>query len=169
MPAKVFTIQNAKIGFRNFSGVAGKFNPPGIRNFCIFPEIEFAKTLEADGWNVKWLPQHEDDDAPQAYLPVEVSFRNEDQFPVRIVQVTRGGKTLLNEKSISTLDAAAITNVDLTINGSRWSVNEKTGIKAYLKTLFITLVEDELEAKYADYPDRPDSAYNAPPSKDNGN
>jgi hypothetical protein len=29
-----------------------------------------------------------------------------------------------------------------------WDVNGKTGVKAYLKTLFVTIDEDALELKY---------------------
>ena len=159
-------IENARIGFRNFGGAAGKFNAAGVRNFCVFLDDDLAKVLEGDGWNVRWLPQREEDDSPQAYMQVAVSFAH---VPPTIVQITGGGKTLLNEASLNKLDTAQFSNVDLMINPYAWEVNGKAGIKAYLKSLYVTLAEDELEAKYADYPDRPDSAYNAPPSKDDGN
>jgi hypothetical protein len=167
MNAQNFTIENAEISFRNFSGKAGKINPAGVRNFLLFLDSDFAKFLEGqDAWNIKWLPPTKEYDEPRACLPVEVSFKNPERFPVKIVQITRGGKTRLTEKSIKNLDSAAITNIDLTVKPSYWNLNGKSGIKAYLKDLFVTLAEDELEAKYADLPDRPDSAYNAPPQED---
>jgi len=166
MAPKNIIIENARIGFRNFSGAAGRFNAAGVRNFCIFLEDKLAKVLEEDGWNVRWFPQKEEDDAPQAYMQVAVSF---DHVPPKIVQITRGGKTQLGVESIKQLDTAQFSKIDLAINPYSWEVNGKTGIKAYLKSLYVTLAEDELEAKYADYADRPDSAYNAPPSKDDGN
>jgi hypothetical protein len=53
-------IEGARIGFRNFSGKEGQYNPPGRRNFCVFLDDDLAKTLEEDGWNVRWLQPKED-------------------------------------------------------------------------------------------------------------
>ena len=158
-------IEGARIGFRNFSGLAGMYNAKGQRNFCIFLESDLAAKLSEDGWNVKVLPAREEGDLPQAYLQVSVRF---DNIPPKIVMITRGGKTPLNENMVDKLDVAALSNVDLIISPYEWTVNGKKGIKAYLKTLFVTLAEDDLEAKYADLAERPDSAYNAP-TEDSGN
>ena len=40
------TIKNARIGFRNFEGAEGKYNPAGNRNFCIFLPEDIAKEME---------------------------------------------------------------------------------------------------------------------------
>ena len=122
-------------------------------------ESDLAAKLSEDGWNVKVLPAREEGDLPQAYLQVTVRF---DPVPPKIVMITRGGKTPLNENMVDKLDVAALSNVDLIISPYEWSVNGKKGVKAYLKTLFVTLAEDDLEAKYADLAERPDSAFNAP-------
>ena len=159
MPNNNIMIEGARIGFRNFSGLAGTYNPAGARNFCIFLEEDLAIKLTEDGWNVKMLPAREEGDLPQAYLQVTVSFAN---IPPKIVMITRGGKTTLTENMLEKLDVAAFSNVDLIVSPYNWTVNKKSGIKAYLKTLFVTLLEDDLEAKYADLAERPDSAYNAP-------
>ena len=143
-------IEHARIGFRNFSGEAGKFNPAGRRNFCVFLDEELGKTLESDGWNVRYLQPKEEDEEPRPYLQVAVSY---DNIPPRIVLVTSRGKTTLNEHTINMLDWAEISNVDITIRPYNWEVNGKAGVKAYVKTMYVTIVEDEFESKYHDVPD----------------
>lgn len=147
---KNIIIENARIGFRNFSGNAGKFNPEGRRNFCVFLEYDLGKVLEQDGWNVRWLRPRDEDDDPTPYLQVAVSY---DNIPPKIVLVTGNGKTLLDVTSVSILDWAEIANVDIVIRPYNWEVSGKQGVKAYVKSMFVTLVEDELDSKYYDVPD----------------
>lgn len=150
MVKKNIVIENARIGFRNFSGKEGKFNPAGRRNFCVFLETDLAKELESDGWNVRWLQPKDEAEEPQGYLQVAVSF---DNIPPKIILVTKKSKTPMDEESINILDWAEIENVDLIIRPYNWDVNGKGGVKAYIKTMYVTIVEDEFESKYYDVPD----------------
>lgn len=149
MKNKNIAIENARIGFRNFSGKEGKFNPAGRRNFCVFIERELADCLTEDGWNIRWLQPREPGDEKQAYLQVTVSF---DNVPPKIILVSSGGKTVIKEDSIDPLDWAEIKEVDIIISPYNWSVNGKGGVKAYLKSLYLTIMEDEFEKKYLDTP-----------------
>ena len=147
-------IEGARIGFRNFSGKEGQFNPAGKRNFCVFLEEDLAKKLESDGWNVRWLQPRDDQENEQGYLQVAVSF---DNIPPKIIMITSGGKTILDADSVGLLDWAEISEIDLIIRPYNWALhegtkNEKSGIKAYVKSMYVQIVEDEFEKKWANAP-----------------
>lgn len=141
------TIEGAEIIFRNFEGKEGPYNAKGTRNFAIILSPDQADAMIRDGWNVKHTNPQEEGDIPVPYLPVAVNFANR---PPRIVTITSTGtRTNLTEDTVEVLDWADILNVDLIINPFAWEVNGKSGIKAYLKSLYVTIQEDELERKYS--------------------
>lgn len=143
-------IENARLQFRNFSGKEGRFNPAGRRNFCVLLDDDIARKLESDGWNVRWLEPRDPLDEKQAYIQVTVKYGN---IPPKIVMITSSSKTVLNEDTIDILDWAEIQEVDLIIRPYNWEVNGKEGVKAYVKSMYVTLAEDEFEAKYRNVPD----------------
>lgn len=148
-------IENARIAFRNFSGKEGKYNPAGKRNFCVFLNPDDAAKLKNDGWNVKLLRPRDEDEDPQAYLQVAVSF---DVIPPKAYLVSEGNKTLLDEHDVDILDWSELSNVDLIIRPYNWTVNGKSGVKAYLKKGYFTLETDKFSEKYKDVPDSAKSA-----------
>ena len=144
---KQLTIEDAQIIFRNFEGKEGQYNRKGDRNFAvIIPSADLADQMLADGWNIKFLEPRDEGDLPVPYLQVTVNFQSR---PPRIVMITSHSRTNLTEDTVETLDWADILTVDLIINPYEWNVNGKTGVKAYLKSLYVTIQEDELELKYA--------------------
>lgn len=147
-------IENARIGFRNFSGEEGKFNPKGSRNFCVFLESDLANTLENDGWNVRRRPAKDEYDETPPLLSVAVSFKRVPNIPpLKVVMVTSRGRTELDEESISILDWADIQTCHLQIRPYDWRVNGKSGLKAYLASMVIIIAEDPLEKMYSEIPE----------------
>jgi hypothetical protein len=155
------TLEGVRIIFRNFSGLAGRFNTAGDRNFCVCIPDDIAKAMTKDGWNVRWLQPRSEDDVPQAYLKVSVKYENKEGRPVtppRVVMITSRGKTKLSQDMVAVLDWADIINVDMIIRPYEYDVGGRTGISAYLKSLYAEIKEDELELKYIDVPDSAQSA-----------
>lgn len=150
MTKNIIQIENAQIRFRNFSGKEGRFNPPGKRNFCVLLDADTAQKLIEDGWNVRLLKSQDPGSPDQAYMQVAVSY---DNIPPKIVLITSRGKTLLDETTVSSLDWAEIENVDLTIRPYNWEVSGKSGVKGYVKSMWVTIREDPFEGKYMEVED----------------
>ena len=142
-------IENARIVFRNLSGKPDKFNPQGgKRSFSVVIEdSEFANELKREGWNIKQFNQSPDsDEEPAHFISVKVSYNN---IPPHIYLCTSKNKTLLNEDTVGQLDYAEISNVDIVITPYQYKMNDgRSGISAYVKTMYVTVVEDEFASKY---------------------
>lgn len=149
MPERTVLMEDVKIVFRNFSGKEGMYNREGDRNFAVLLNDDVAEAMNQDGWNVKWLKPRADDEEQhaQAYLSVSVSYKGR---PPRVVMITSKGRTTLGEDEVEFLDWVDIRTVDLIVNPYEWVVNQKSGVKAYLKSIFVTVEEDALELKYQD-------------------
>jgi hypothetical protein len=143
--AKTFMVEDARLIFRNFSGKEGPYNREGERAFSVVLDPETAEKMLEDGWNVKFLQPREEDDGPTPYIEVAVSFKNR---PPRVILITTNSRTQLSESSVEVMDWADIQTVDLISRGYEWTVNGKSGVKAYLQSLFATIREDPLEQKY---------------------
>lgn len=135
-PRDILQIDDARIIYRNFTGVGSKFNREGDRNFAVvIPDEETANELVANGWNVKIKPPRDEDDAPFMFLPVKIKFN--DRGP-DVYLLTGKKLNKLDEESIACLDNVDIVSVDLDIRPYDWDVNGKTGRTAYLKSIKVT-------------------------------
>ena len=157
MIRKNLVVENARIAFRNFSGKASKYNREGDRNFCIIFDKKTGEELKEQGWNVGILAARDEYEEPEYRLQVKVMFG---KIPPKVYMISGRRKVLLNEDTISSLDYAEIENVDVIIRPYNWEVNGKTGVKAYVQTMYVEIQEDRFAAKYdfdtpTDYGDDP--------------
>ena len=135
-------IRDAHIFKTNFAGKEiPPYNPAGRRNFLVsIPDMKVAEDMARDGWNIKFPKDPEDGKDPFLSVAVNFSIR-----PPKIIIESSKGRTIIDEESVDMLDWAEITHVDLSINPRYWDDNGKQKIKAYLRTMRITIFEDELE------------------------
>lgn len=149
MAVKPVSLENVRIGFRNFEGREGPYNRAGERSFAVFLDRQTAEAMAEDGWNVKFPKQseHADPDADErdAYLQVSVGF---DYYPANVFIISNGTPTKLGAEEVLMLDWAEIESTDLVLRPYEWSVNRNSGIKAYLKAGYFTIVTDQFASKY---------------------
>lgn len=151
-------IEGGRLIFKNFQGKGNDFNKEGDRNFGVLLDDDLAEQLDADGWNVKHRPPRPDDGYEQPWLSVKVKYG---KYPPIVVLINSSGKMRLDEDTVGQLDWTKIKSADLIIRPYSYDeiVDKKgnlirpAGIAAYLKALYVTVMEDDFASKYADIPD----------------
>lgn len=145
-PRGILQINDARIIYRNFSGIGSKFNREGDRNFAVvIPEQEMADALIERGWNVRIKPPRDEEDEVFMFLPVKIKFN--DRGP-NCYLITGNRKNTLDEESIGIIDDIDIMGVDLDIRPYDWNVNGKEGRTAYLQAIEVTQEIDRFAARY---------------------
>lgn len=142
-------IEDAEIGFRNFAGSVGPYNKNGEKSFCVFLDNDMAEQLEEEGWNIKWPKERDDilpeEDTRKPYFNVKVEFGD---YPPKCIMIANEVVTQLDELGVAQLDTAEIEKVDIILNPYNWSVNGKSGIKAYLNSIYVTIVTNDFIERY---------------------
>ena len=141
-------IEGAMIIWKNFSGERDKFNP-GKRGFSVvIDDTVMADELRQEGWNVKDRPLQEgtDDSEQEWTLPVKLNMNRYTQ----VWLIVGNHKTLLDEDTVSQLDVVDIVNCDISIRPYEWEMNGRTGITAYVDSMYVTIRENKFAEKYAD-------------------
>lgn len=147
-PGGILQIDDARICFRNFAGVADKYNREGDRNFALIIETEeMAEALKAEGWNVKIKPPREEGDDPFMYLPVKVRFND---IGPNIYLKTGRATNKLDEDTVSRLDRIDIVGVYMDIRPYDWEVQGKEGRTAYLQAMKVIQYCDRFAEKYSE-------------------
>lgn len=148
------TLNDVMLIFRNFRGEAQEFNSAGDRNFGVLLRDDDAERLAAIGWPVKYLKPAPDDPDQyrQPWMKVKVKFG---QYPPSATLINSRGRRRLDEETIGQLDWTRIETCDLVISPYNYVAfgSRPAGVTAYLKSIYVTIQEDELEMKYADLRD----------------
>jgi hypothetical protein len=141
-------IEGANIIWKNFSGERDRFNP-GKRGFSVvIDDAVMADELKQEGWNVKERPLQEGADPSEQKwtLPVKLNMNRYTQ----VWLIVGNHKTLLNEDTVAQLDVVDITDCDLSIRPYEWEMSGRTGITAYVDSMYVTIRENKFAEKYAD-------------------
>ena len=138
------TIEGTKLIFRNFAGNPDNYNKTGgLRTTGVLIPNEEAEALKEEGWNIKYLKPRDEQDEPQAFLTVKCKFG---KIQPNIFICTERGTTRLDEETVQSIDYAEIRDVDIIIRPYEY---EPGNISAYIKSLYVNIIEDEFAAKYA--------------------
>ena len=141
-------IEGATIIWKNFSGERDKFNP-GKRGFSVvIDDSVMADEFKQEGWNVKERPLQEGADPSEQEwtLPVKLNMNRYTQ----VWLIVGNHKTLLNEDTVAQLDVVDIVNCDISIRPYEWEMSGRTGITAYVDSMYVTIRENKFAEKYAD-------------------
>lgn len=143
-------LEDVMLVWRNFGGKETAMNREGDRNFCVFLDPETVPVLQNDGWNVKFTRPSEDGDDGRPYLQVSLGYKVR---PPMIWMISSRGRSGIMQDMVELLDDVDIRTADIIIHPYEWEVAGRRGVRAYVKTLYIVVEENELDLKYADVPE----------------
>lgn len=141
-------IEGATIIWKNFSGERDSFNP-GKRGFSVvIDDAVMADELRQEGWNIKERPLQEGADPSEQEwtLPVKLNMNRYTQ----VWLIVRNHKTLLDKNTVAQLDVVDIIDCDISIRPYEWEMSGRTGITAYVDSMYVTIRENKFAEKYAD-------------------
>ena len=141
-------IEGATIIWKNFSGERDRFNP-GKRGFSVLiDDAVMADELRQEGWNIKERPLQEGADPSEQEwtLPVKLNMNRYTQ----VWLIVGNHKTLLDENTVAQLDVVDFVDCDISIRPYEWEMSGRTGITAYVDSMYVTIRENKFAEKYAD-------------------
>jgi len=148
-------VNNASIGFKNFSGRPGDFNAAGARNFCVFFDMQMAQQLEADGWKIKYTRPSEEWEQ-KGFMKVNIMFG---KYPPKVGLASKaaGLEMIVDETQLDRFDGFEFDNIDLVIRPYNYPAkgNRPGGVTAYVQEAVFVLKESDLMNKYANYGQSP--------------
>lgn len=143
-------ITDGEIAYSNFSGRPTQFNPDGgVRTVTFVIPYDAADQLIADGWKIR--EQQIDDEGHIRYLlEAKFTFRTRNGQPrdPKIFIVRNDRLVHMTEETIDTLDRADILSVDAVLGASYWEWGGRSGITAYINSMYITIKDNPVDEKY---------------------
>lgn len=149
------TLENVWIMFPNFGGRVTDHNKLGSREFSVKLDPAVGTELASQGLNVKF-PSEEQPNG-KVFLPVTLSNGPTVQPWIKVVLVNDGVGTILDvndPEQLAMLDTIAPgARANLILSPYHWTVGTNSGIKAYVKKLYIYLddVDPELAPQLASF------------------
>lgn len=155
-------IVDGVIAYSNFSGRINECNENGNRTVTFVIPDDIAQDLINDGWNIRLQLPKNDDENPRYLLEVTMSFRTKDGRPKDPkVFIVREDNSIVHmtEETIGTLDGKDIISADAVIGPWYWERNGRSGIKAYINSLYLKIKENPIDAKYRPMIDRMNNSF----------
>lgn len=125
-------IQVMSGGYRNFAGVATKFNAEGHRNFNILLSAKQAEEMLADGWNVKTLQPRDESEDVKYFVKINVGWntsqRDGRRFgpTVKLHTPDNPDGVELDEDNIGLLDTTWLKGCDITVQAHDYAPGKLT-------------------------------------------
>lgn len=148
-------LSGARMVYKHFSGEKDEFHAPGQMDFAVIIEdLDYARELEAQGWNIKYpKPNPEidpEEDSRRPTLKVKVAFDNTPPDVWTILKDENGEdiRRKLNHETVHRLDTLRFSNIDMLIVPYNWTHQSRTGVSAYLSQFYGTIEPVGFESKY---------------------
>ena len=112
--------------------------------------------MESDGWPIRWKEDRHGEGDRLAQLKVNLKYTARDgrkMQPPKIVVISSNGRVNYDESMVDLIDTMEIEKCDMILRPYEYSSPQGKGVSAYLKTMYITLSEDELDLKYREQVD----------------
>lgn len=139
-------LEDARLLFPNFAGIATEFNKPGDRNSCVLIGDELAAQLAAIGWNIRIGKSTDPDVVPGKFINFTVKI--DSKFPPRLWLIRQGHRPeLMSPEDYNILDFARFKSVSLKINQYIWQEKPQR-VSGYLEEGFFELMPDPLRDRY---------------------
>ncbi len=145
MPKNTLCIENTNLIFRNFAGKESEYNKAGNRSTGVIIPPELVDSLVDEGWSIKQLPARDPQDSPLYYMNCKVRY---DNFPPKIYMCTSQKKVKLDEETVDQIDYSEIAFVDIEISPYDYNTPMRSGRAAYIKTMYVNVIEDAFAEKY---------------------